>query len=46
VIRAQVEHFAEIRPACTIVMPSLPLPGFRVQADADAVRQRGSEPGA
>lgn len=46
VMRAQMEHFAEVRPACTIVIAALPLPGFRVQADADAVRQHGREAGA
>jgi enamine deaminase RidA (YjgF/YER057c/UK114 family) len=37
VARAQREAFADVRPACTIVVTALALPGFRVQADADAV---------
>lgn len=36
-MRAQHEAFAKIRPACTILVTGLPLPGFRVQADCDAV---------
>lgn len=37
VMQAQREAFSAIRPACTIVVCALALPGFRVQADADAV---------
>lgn len=37
VMRAQSAVFADVRPACTILVTALPLPGFRVQADADAV---------
>lgn len=39
-MRAQFEAFAEVRPACTIVVTALALPAFRVQADCDAVLGR------
>jgi enamine deaminase RidA (YjgF/YER057c/UK114 family) len=38
-MRAQMEAFADIRPACTILITALPLQEFRVQVDADAIRR-------
>lgn len=37
VARAQNERFAQIRPACTILVTGLAFAQFRVQADADAL---------
>ena len=37
VARAQFEAFEAVRPACTVLVTQLVLPGFKVQMDADAM---------